>query len=155
MTPVLYILMRTDLPSMNAGKAMAQASHASNAFIQMYGNLPDVKKWKRETDQGFGTVLVLGVTGQQLLDTVKKAIDRKIAADIVTDPTYPYRVSGEVANLLAAYGNLPADSRICEYQYENNKEYTLVREEITCGYVFGDKENPELVELLKEFKLHP
>ena len=30
---VLYILMRQDLPSMNAGKAMAQASHASNAFI--------------------------------------------------------------------------------------------------------------------------
>ena len=33
MTPVLYILMRTDMNSMNPGKAMAQASHASNAFI--------------------------------------------------------------------------------------------------------------------------
>ena len=33
MTPVLYILMRTDMDSMNPGKAMAQASHASNAFV--------------------------------------------------------------------------------------------------------------------------
>ena len=32
MTPVLYILMRTDLNSMNPGKAMAQASHAGSAF---------------------------------------------------------------------------------------------------------------------------
>ena len=31
--PVLYILMRNDMKSMNPGKAMAQASHASNAFV--------------------------------------------------------------------------------------------------------------------------
>ena len=31
--PVLYIIMRNDLDSMNPGKAMAQASHASNAFV--------------------------------------------------------------------------------------------------------------------------
>ena len=34
MNPILYILMRTDMTSLNAGKAMAQASHATNAFIQ-------------------------------------------------------------------------------------------------------------------------
>ena len=28
--PYLYILMRTDLPSLNPGKAMAQAAHAAN-----------------------------------------------------------------------------------------------------------------------------
>lgn len=31
---VLYILMRADLSNMNAGRAMAQASHASNQFIE-------------------------------------------------------------------------------------------------------------------------
>ena len=40
MTPVLYILMRTDMTSLNAGKAMAQASHATNAFIPMPGAKP-------------------------------------------------------------------------------------------------------------------
>ena len=33
MTPLLYILMRNDMDSMNPGKAMAQASHASNQFV--------------------------------------------------------------------------------------------------------------------------
>ena len=36
MKPVLYILMRTDMDSMNPGKAMAQASHASNQFVAEY-----------------------------------------------------------------------------------------------------------------------
>ena len=34
---VLYILMRTDMDSLNPGKAMAQASHASNAFVYRWG----------------------------------------------------------------------------------------------------------------------
>jgi hypothetical protein len=33
----LYILMRNDLASMNVGRCMAQASHASNAFIYKFG----------------------------------------------------------------------------------------------------------------------
>ena len=36
MTAVLYILMRNDLNSLNSGKAMAQASHASNAFVSHF-----------------------------------------------------------------------------------------------------------------------
>ena len=68
--PILYILMRNDMDSMNPGKAMAQASHAANAFVandiwemeQMPDGIVDLKnQWQNETTQGFGTVIVLPV----------------------------------------------------------------------------------------------
>ena len=49
---VLYILMRTDMDSMNPGKAMAQASHASNTFVFRFGKENLVKQWQGETKQG-------------------------------------------------------------------------------------------------------
>ena len=52
----LYILMRTDLPSMNAGRAMAQAAHAANQFIKEYGNNKEVQKWQKDAN-GFGTTI--------------------------------------------------------------------------------------------------
>ena len=69
---VLYILMRTDMDSMNPGKAMAQASHASNAFVFRFGKENLVKQWQGETQQGFGTVLVLDVPGVQINDVVHR-----------------------------------------------------------------------------------
>lgn len=148
---VLYILMRTDLPSMNAGKAMAQASHASNAFINNYVNEvsshsgPDIADWQKETAQGFGTVLVLGVTGPELRAAIKKANDLGVPADIIIDPSYPYRVNGEVATLI--------DTESATI-YEGNKEYTLYRSEFTCGYVFGPKDCSVIQSVVGAFKLH-
>ena len=55
----LYILMRNDLDSMKAGRAAAQASHASNAFIHKFGKNEEVKEWANQTPQGFGTAIVL------------------------------------------------------------------------------------------------
>src|SRR6478736_7984196 len=129
MYPVLYILMRTDLPSMNAGKAMAQASHASNAFTKMAeGDIVDgrvklVDAWKNETAQGFGTALVLGCTKQELKDAVEAARLNQFIAGCVLDPTYPYRVNGEIAALLN-----PGEANM----YEPHREYTLFRQEVTC-----------------------
>ena len=97
MTPVLYILMRTDLDSMNPGKAMAQASHAGSAFARNAepGYNVDEKlyeEWRQSTPQGFGTVLVLGVTEVQMRTAVQIAesfgVDR-FPCDIIHDPTYP------------------------------------------------------------------
>ena len=65
---ILYILMRNDLVSLNAGKAMAQASHASNAFInnaqkhfshkeKLKGPLQlAVEQWQNETEQGHASM---------------------------------------------------------------------------------------------------
>ncbi len=134
--PVLYILMRTDLDSMNSGKGMAQASHASNAFVKAV--TPDMtqaiikvdhlfNKWQAETTQGFGTVLVLGVNELEMRTAVTMAARLGFVADVLHDPTYPVR-DGEICH------SLPLD---------------------TCAYVFGDKNDPILSALLGNFNLHP
>ena len=134
MTPVLYILMRTDLDSMNPGKAMAQASHASNAFVSNAEpgyNIDEelFNAWQQSTPQGFGTVLVLGVTEAQMRTAVSVAesfgVDR-FPCDIIHDPTYPLQ-DGDTTHLI------PVD---------------------TCGYIFGDKEDPLLESILQNFELH-
>lgn len=126
---VLYILMRTDLDSLNPGKAMAQASHASNAFVHRWGKEKTVKEWQCETEQGFGTVLVLGVTGDELYKVVESVdydlrFKEDVYADIIHDPTYPVQ-DGEVVH------HIPID---------------------TCGYVFGNTDSLE--DLLGEYELH-
>ena len=107
---VLYILMRTDMDSLNPGKAMAQASHASNAFVYRWGKENMVKEWQGETQQGFGTVLVLGVTGDEMykvVDTVKEDLRFKeeVYADIIHDPTYPVQ-DGDVVH------HIPVDTLV-------------------------------------------
>jgi peptidyl-tRNA hydrolase len=150
MTPVLYILMRTDLPSMNAGKAMAQASHASNAFIHQSALFKAsdpvmVKQWYNETKQGFGTVLVLAANGGQINSIIEKAKETEgVIAGKVIDPTYPYQVTGEIANLINK------DTPI----YKGDGMFTLYREEVTCAYLFGDKDGAA-GGLVAELKLHP
>lgn len=136
--PVLYILMRMDLASMNAGKGMAQASHASNAFV---GRITDVDavelfddemfdlygQWSTETIQDFGTVLVLAVDETQMRTAVEVAEKLGYVCGVIHDPTYPLR-DGDFCHCL------PLD---------------------TCAYVFGDKNDPLLSAVVGNFPLHP
>ena len=134
MTPVLYILMRTDMDSMNPGKAMAQASHASNAFVSNAEpgyNIDEelFNAWQESTPQKFGTVLVLGVTEVQMRTAVEVAesfgVD-KFPCDIIHDPTYPLQ-DGDTTHFI------PVD---------------------TCGYIFGDKDDALLEAIIGKFELH-
>jgi peptidyl-tRNA hydrolase len=143
MTHVLYILMRNDIASMNPGKAMAQASHASNAFIHqtdayirsfvnrgvMIEDLNRyVNEWQNETSYGFGTVLVLEGRMSEFKPIVRTFQALEYMADVITDPTYPI-VDGEIVH----HVNLE-----------------------TCAYVFvPDKENDHTASaLLRRFPLH-
>jgi peptidyl-tRNA hydrolase len=109
---VLYILMRTDLASMNPGKAVAQGAHAANQFVADYWASAIHNYWRNEADgQGFGTTIVLGVNEAQLLAAIEAAKALGVAANITHDPTYPIR-DGEVTHLI------PLN---------------------TCGYVFGTR----------------
>ncbi|KKL14085.1 hypothetical protein LCGC14_2519310 [marine sediment metagenome] len=143
-SPVLYILMRTDLASMNAGKGHAQASHASNAFWKhvsdkylnhsadvdvLFGEeIEDlVNQWRFETPQGFGTVLVLGVNEIEMRTAVDVADKVGYVSGVVHDPTYPL-VDGDFCHFI------PLD---------------------TCGYIFGDKNDPLLGAVVGNFNLHP
>lgn len=106
--PILYILMRTDLASMNAGKGMAQAAHAANAFenaMQLPENI-DIRvfdgwrAWHMATPQHFGTTVVLAVESEARMEaivTMSKALG--FPAGVVHDPSYPVR-DGAVTHLL-------------------------------------------------------
>jgi hypothetical protein len=147
---ILYILMRTDLPSMNAGRAMAQASHAANQFIHENERLADggenmlVKQWAMETRGGFGTAIVLSATLDDIERAVKNVGPTERAAKVV-DPSYGRMVSTEVANFIPAYDDV-------EPRVENGKNTTFYRSEVTCAYVFGWSHN---LEHLKVLSLHP
>jgi len=130
-TLVLYIIMRTDLESLNPGKAMAQANHAFGALKQrIRTNIPrqqDYIRWQETTAQDFGTVIVLGGNEggiQAALDDIHK-FRMPMVAGWVHDPTYPIR-DGEVTHLI------PLN---------------------TCAYVFGTKAQCQYV--TKRFELHP
>jgi len=145
MTPVLYILMRNDLASMNCGKAIAQGSHASNAFVHHYNEVmgyvstdlgnekieelnKSFHKWCNSTTQGFGTVLVL----EGNFNNIKKTIDTMnrlgYISRTVFDPTYPI-IDGSVLH------QIPLE---------------------TCGYVFVEnkEEDTTAKSLLSEYNLH-
>ncbi len=153
---ILYILVRNDLQSMNPGKAMAQASHATSlctAKARASDSLTNSlwQEWESSTSQSFGTVLVLSVSDAQLAKFASEAsnLDNSGVAmtwGIVTDPTYPYSTTVEIANLISAtYDTLP--------RFNKGAVTHLHRNEITCGFVFGNKE--QLKDLLKDFPLHP
>lgn len=145
---VLYILMRTDLASMNPGKAIAQGSHATSAFHRIMENTVEMEMhkgghkaegparaymdWIRQANC-FGTVLTLGCNEQQMRDVIgwlsecddDSEFDSPVVFGIINDPTYPIR-DGEVTHYI------PLD---------------------TCAYVFGDKD--ELSNFLGHLDLHP
>lgn len=113
--PVLYIIMRNDLGSLNMGKGIAQGSHASNAFVKnFYRTMQEnsanpspeheilnssFHQWENETPQGFGTVLVLEGKIQDIRHGIRTCQDRGYLADIVNDPTYPIKDGDTVHHL--------------------------------------------------------
>tara|TARA_R110000851_G_scaffold26079_1_gene74318 strand:- start:1412 stop:1831 length:420 start_codon:yes stop_codon:yes gene_type:complete len=131
---VLYILMRTDLDSMNPGKAIAQGAHAANAFIEEHlrdSGKPEIeasiRDWRKQTTQGFGTVITLGVCEAQMTRAVLFAKERGLRSGIAHDPGYPIRDG-------SAMHKIPLD---------------------TCGYVFGSHSDPKVKAIVGEFNLHP
>lgn len=133
----LYILMRKDLPSMGAGRAAAQASHAANAFWHECGHTAGAKQWAKETPQGFGTAIVLGVTLAELREVTRKAMEMtdNCCVGSVIDPDYVITVPAEVVPCID-------DKKLAQFEQSPSdpSKYLFHREEITCAYIFGDKE---------------
>ena len=129
--PVFYILMRGDMDSLNPGKAVAQGAHAQSEFSQdmLEPTVPDAVKelyvqWLMQGGK-FGTTITVEVNEVQLHQAVAFAQRAGYPAAIVLDDTYPV-MDGKTLHLIP------------------------VR---TCGYVFGDKEEVEI--LLRQFDLYP
>lgn len=147
--PVVYLLMRNDLSTMNDGKAMAQSMHVGGALQnhmdrgtgmgdELEANFMLFKQWKEQTSQGYGTVLTLEVNDTQMRWAVKVA--RMLGftlSGFLIDPTYPYIVPTELAKLIPE--ELDTEPRVYK-----GKETVLFRSEETCAYIFGDKNDPLL-----------
>lgn len=131
--------MRNDLPSMGPGRAAAQASHAANAFWQRFGHTGAAKEWASTTPQGFGTAIVLGATLSQIDKITDDAGRQGFGTELVIDPDYAISFSSELFPYIKT--DLPTDKKLfIEKSEKDPTKYILHREEITCGYIFGDKE---------------
>ena len=137
--PVLYILMRSDLESLNKGKAVAQGSHASTMFALRSSKLLNsespmhadialkIAQW--EGGRGFGTVITKDCRDakhiQGIVDVMKQTPVAFAMSDVMVDPSYPL-LDGKFVH-----------------------EIPL----LTCGYVFGYRE--DLMPILRQFELYP
>lgn len=139
--PYLYLLMRNDLASMNYGKMMAHAAHAANLFTHSttFGNTIKASVIRAEYDRwllsanGFGTTISLSVSMREMELVITQATSGGFLAQSVVDPTYPYILHREYANLISHPEDHPPSPL-------GDGMMMCIREETTCGYVFGDKD---------------
>lgn len=92
----LYIFMRSDLESLNAGKAMAQAAHAANQFWTNCTRTHAMQAWANEGGS-FGTTIVLDAAEySDNLNEIGLFLDSGFdpyvdCFGVVYDPTYPIK----------------------------------------------------------------
>lgn len=142
MKQVLYIFMRNDLFSMNAGKAMAQASHASAQFIKEIvssNNKLDNKKyfdnWRYEGD-GFGTTIVLEGSLENIKNVIKKYANDYCHGDII-DTIYPFKAQKELLDLMDEKTLTKYNINICaDASVDNYGMIACTRIEHTCSWLF-------------------
>lgn len=146
--PYLYLLMRNDLHSMNPGKAVAHGAHAANKFTydmnQGIAKYPDGKmpedvmtmvdlyhEWERSAN-GFGTTITLSGSLRELEMAVALVQSTGGIASLSVDPSYPYMLHREYANLIQHPQDYPPVAL-------NDGMMMCFRPEVTAAYVFGLK----------------
>lgn len=131
---VLYILMRTDLASLNSGKMAAQACHAANQCVYQLSEFPkskcfqNLKNWQKSTPDGFGTTIVLDGGDMSAIERIINEVqsDIDVFSGITHDPSYPI-LDGSFTHLIPL--NI-------------------------CGFVLGNRNNETIKKYLSELKLH-
>jgi len=125
---ILYILVRNDLPSLNPGKAMAQAVHAGHLFSAKYHEDKAYKEWAG--DRGFGTTVTLSAD----FHDINRLIGGQPSGGWVMDPTYPITVPRDTMEFV----NSEKLSAPAHYT-KDGKSVVLCRKEDTCAYLFGER----------------
>ena len=155
---ILYIIMRTDLPSLNPGKAMAQASHASSMLVSNKDNYDKnmrklIDNWINEGN-GFGTTVVMETPHP--LD-ITQAISRamlsgiKMISDSVVDDTYPFLMQKELWRLLHPSVQSSLGITILDKEMDRFGMLKATRKETTCWWIFVNYDDVEkLKEVFKE-----
>lgn len=132
----LYILIRNDIPSLNPGKAVAQASHAVSQFMTKFPK--ESKKWCSEAD-GFGTTIVMEGTKNNI-KTFMKYYVKKIPFGDIIDPSYPFYLQEEIIPYL------DPKYKIEHAEPSEDSKYDTVpatREEYTCSWFFIEDDDRE------------
>jgi hypothetical protein len=149
----LYVFVRTDLQSMNNGKAQAHSGHAANHFIYNHfinnnsgTHLSNVEDWMKQAN-GFGTQINLKGAWQDVMKAVDDADTDGFPTGIVIDPTYPYVVNNEIRGLI-----YPTTHTLPPVEMADGN-FMCFRREATAAYVFGYKE--ALQPYVGKFPLHP
>lgn len=156
--PILYLVMRNDLPSLNPGKLAAQSAHCANAFVgdvaaRSGGARKLYMDWARQTKQCFGTTIVLAADGEAIPNLVKLAKKEGIVAGEVFDPTYPCEVPREIAEVMMNQAVDLSDREI--YFCIASGRGLMTRRELVGAYLFGDKNMRELRLMLASLSLYP
>lgn len=145
--PILYLIMRNDIPSLNPGKLAAQAAHCANAAVAAArrSRSSSLKKllrdWERQSKQDFGTTIVLGAP-RQYIEMMQPACQ-------VFDDTYPCEIPREVAETILL-GNPYSDDGIWSVHVTPRRSLFL-RRELVGAFAFATT----MPECLKNLELYP
>ena len=152
----VYVLARSDLPSLNPGKLAAQSHHAGFQLAAKYASHPLVKEYiKLGKDGGadfFNTTLTISASLSDIEQLINPSTMHGVNCvyDTVVDKSYPFLVDYEAANIIDST-NVPGLHRI--KSIGNQILYTRV--ELTCGYALGDRNDPVFKSLFGRFNLYP
>lgn len=153
----VYVLVRTDLPSMNPGKAMAQVHHAG---VQMMAKRHTKKMVQDYVYDGvaqgadhFNTTIVLGATSEEIGRCCQAADawgEDVVDFGTVVDPSYPFIVeSEEIANLI------PQTDITKVIKVLDNGRVLMVRQEMTVAWFLGNRNDERFRNLFIGLNLHP
>jgi len=142
----LYILIRNDLPSLNPGKAVAQASHAVSQFMTKFPK--ESKKWCSEAD-GFGTTITLEGELNDIQNFMAHTVYHKgFCCGDIEDPTYPFYLQKEIIPYLDPQYKIEYEDPALDSRYDT---VPATRKEYTCSWFFVENDDKEdMMEMLKE-----
>jgi peptidyl-tRNA hydrolase len=153
----VYVLARTDLPSLNPGKLAAQVHHAGAQMMGKYSRRQLVQDYIKDgKTQGavyFNTTIVLGASIQDIMQRLHAANqfdETTIVFNSITDPSYPFFVENmEIASLI------PPNAKTQIVKTMDDGRVLLTREELTCAWFLGDRNNSSFRNLFEGLSLHP
>lgn len=153
----VYVLARTDLPSMNPGKMAAQVHHAGVQMVAKHGKRQMVQDYTADGIlQGavyFNTTIVLGATLYDIIQRgqmAEAAGEDVVVFNTVTDPSYPFFVENtEIAALI------PQTETTKAVKYMADGRVLMVREEVTCAWFLGDRNDARFTSIFEGLGLHP
>jgi peptidyl-tRNA hydrolase len=131
----VYVLARTDLPSLNSGKLAAQVHHAGVQMMGKYNKRQLVQDYiKYGKTRGavyFNTTIVLAASINDIIQRLHSANEMAksmIVFNSITDPSYPFFVENmEIASLIQPN----AKTQIIKTM--NDGRVLMTREELTCA----------------------